>query len=149
MAGSPHVLIAEDEVLVALSLSATLEDRGFRVTLARNGLEAIQADEADPADILVTDMRMPVMDGASLIRHIRERRPDLPIIVMTGYSSSIPAEEPGQLTVLVKPFKTDSLTVAVGELLNMQQPPSAFTTPRTQPACCSTQRQRLPAKACR
>lgn len=86
----PHVLIAEDETLVALAMAFILESEGYRVTVACNGVEAVEADVDDPADILITDMRMPVMDGAALIRAIRERRPDLPIIVVSGFSEHLP-----------------------------------------------------------
>ncbi len=62
-------------------------------------------------------MRMPVMDGASLIQLIRPRRPDLPIIVMTGYSEAIPREEHDLLKVLRKPFRLESMVRAVQALL--------------------------------
>lgn len=75
-------------------------------------------EENDPADILLTDMRMPVMDGGSLIRMIWQRRPDLPIVVMTGYSESIPPEEPGRLIVLRKPFIFEPLIRAIETLLS-------------------------------
>lgn len=117
MDASPHILIAEDEDLVALALAGMLEDHGYRVTVAHNGLEALELDESDPAALLVTDMRMPVMDGNSLIRLIRQRRSGLPIVVMTGYSDSIPREEPGRLVVLTKPFMTGALLKAIENLL--------------------------------
>lgn len=67
MSAMPHVLIAEDENLVALAMAFVLESEGYRVTVACNGAEAVESDVDDPADILITDMRMPVMDGAALI----------------------------------------------------------------------------------
>ncbi|SMH39430.1 response regulator [Azospirillum agricola] len=113
----PHVILAEDEDLVAMSLSIALEDAGCRVTVTHNGLEALQMDEADPADVLVTDMRMPEMDGATLIRMIRRRRSTLPIVVMTGYSDGLPREEANRLVLLRKPFAPDTLAWNVQSLL--------------------------------
>jgi CheY-like chemotaxis protein len=109
MTGGVHILVAEDEDLVAMALSEVLEAEGFRVTMTHSGQEAIDADALDPADLLVTDMRMPVLGGKALIKTLRERRPNLPIIVMTGYSEHLPNEEPGRLVVLRKPFSMSAL----------------------------------------
>lgn len=117
MHGFPHVLLAEDDELVALLVAEILESDGFRVTVRHNGLEAIEADAADPADILLTDMRMPVMGGEALIQIIRQQRPDLPIVVMTGYSEHLPDEEPGRLTVLRKPYAVSALMLTIRALL--------------------------------
>lgn len=117
MTPAPHILIAEDEDLVGLALAELLGERGFRVTVTHDGLEALQADETDPADLLITDMRMPLLNGTSLIAHLRRRRPTLPIIVMTGYSDAVPPEEPGRLTVLRKPFVLQGAADAVRNLL--------------------------------
>lgn len=118
MNGSPHVLVAEDEDLVALVVAEMLEAAGFRVTVVQNGQKAIEADAADAADLLVTDMRMPLLGGEALIRCLRQRRTDLPIIVMTGYSELLPDEEPGRLIILRKPFPLEALVHHVGRLLN-------------------------------
>lgn len=112
-----HVIVAEDEPLVAITVASQLEDGGYRVTVANNGHEAIEADLADAADILVTDLRMPALDGLGLIAHMRERRPCLPIVVMTGYSERLPREEPGRLVIVRKPFWGDRITTAVSALL--------------------------------
>ncbi|CAO3358508.1 Signal transduction histidine kinase [Azospirillum melinis] len=101
-----------------MAVGEFLESEGFRVTVTHNGLEAIEADTADPADILLTDMRMPVMGGEALIRIIRQRRPELPIVVTTGYSEHLPAEEPGRLTVLRKPYSLSVLAPTITALLS-------------------------------
>ena len=125
MSASPHILIAEDEGLVALALADLLQNQGFRVTVAHNGKQALEADERDPADILLTDMRMPVMDGRELIQRVRQRRPDLPVIVMTGYSENIPREEAGRLAILRKPFPPGKLGHVLQSLLPGGLPESA------------------------
>ncbi|NUB00242.1 response regulator [Azospirillum melinis] len=115
---SPHVLLAEDEDLVAMVVSEVLESEGFRVTTTHNGLQAVEADAADPADLLLTDMRMPVMNGEALIRILRQRRPELPIVVTTGFSEHIPDEEPGRLVVLRKPYSLSALVPVITALLS-------------------------------
>ncbi|WP_207456551.1 response regulator [Azospirillum sp. SYSU D00513] len=125
MNASPHILIAEDEDLVALALADLLQNQGYRVTVAHNGKQALEAEEREPVDILLTDMRMPVMDGRELIRHVRQRRPDLPVVVMTGYSENIPREEAGRLAVLRKPFPLGKLGHVLQTLLPGALPESA------------------------
>lgn len=109
MVDGMHILVAEDEDLVAMALAEVLEAEGFRVTVTHNGQDAIHADALDPADLLVTDMRMPILGGKVVIETLRDKRPDLPIIVMTGFSEYLPDEEPGRLVVLRKPFAMSAL----------------------------------------
>ncbi|HYF88071.1 response regulator [Azospirillum sp.] len=109
MAGGVHILVAEDEDLVAMALAEVLKAEGFRVTMTYNGQEVIDADAFGPADLLVTDMRIPVLGRKVLIETLRERRPSLPIIVMTGYSEHLPDDDPGRLVVLRKPFSMSTL----------------------------------------
>ncbi|QCG92956.1 response regulator (plasmid) [Azospirillum sp. TSA2s] len=125
MRDSPHVLLAEDEDLVAMVVAEILESEGFRVTVTHNGLAAVEADAADPADLLLTDMRMPVMDGEALIRIIRQRRPDLPVVVTTGFSEYLPDEEPGRLVVLRKPYSLSVLAPVITALLSGRIAPTS------------------------
>ena len=112
-----HVIVAEDEPLVAATVGGMLEEGGYRVTLARDGLDALEVDERDPADVLVTDLRMPRLDGVTLIDRMRGRRPDLPIVVMTGYSDVFPDVSAGRLIVINKPFWGEQIVRAVGAVL--------------------------------
>jgi CheY-like chemotaxis protein len=85
-----HVLVAEDEALAAMAIEDFLSHKGYRVTLAGDGLEAVERLREDPADIVITDLRMPRMDGRGLIREVRGMNPTLPVIVMTGYLAAEP-----------------------------------------------------------
>ena len=73
-------------MLLAQVFQAALEDEGRRVTAAGDGVAALSADALDPAEVLVTDLRMPRMGGRELVAHLRERRPDLPVVVLSGYA---------------------------------------------------------------
>lgn len=117
MLQSAHVILAEDEDLVASALAEALESYGFRVTIAHDGQEALLAHAVDPADALVTDMRMPRMGGPDLIQSLWETNPLLPVVVTTGYSEAIPSEEPGRLTVIMKPYRLAQVAGAVGRML--------------------------------
>ncbi|NYZ12177.1 response regulator [Azospirillum sp. RWY-5-1] len=93
MAEARHVLVVEDEALAALAIEDYLIDCGFRVSVAGDGIAALERFDRDPADLVVTDLRMPRMDGRSLIRELRRRRPTLPIVVMTGFVAFLPGED--------------------------------------------------------
>ncbi|HYG85774.1 MAG TPA: response regulator [Azospirillum sp.] len=83
-----HVLVAEDEPLAAMAIEDFLSYKGYRVTVAGDGQEAIERYRADPADVVITDLRMPRMDGRGLIREVRSMSTTLPVIVMTGFLSA-------------------------------------------------------------
>ncbi len=85
-----HILVAEDEALAAMALEDFLSRKGYRVTLAQDGLEAMERHRDDPADAVITDLRMPRMDGHALIRVLRAQSPTLPLVVMTGFLSADP-----------------------------------------------------------
>ena len=80
-----HVLVAEDEALAAMAIEDFLSRKGYRVTIAADGLEAVERLRADPADAVITDLRMPRLDGRGLIRELRGMSATLPVIVMTGF----------------------------------------------------------------
>ncbi|MBP2233392.1 CheY-like chemotaxis protein [Azospirillum agricola] len=79
-----HVLVVEDEVLVAWALRAILEEAGYQVTLAHDGVQALALQAQTPADVLLTDLQMPRLGGLALIRQLRAACPTLPVVVMTG-----------------------------------------------------------------
>jgi CheY-like chemotaxis protein len=111
-----HVLVVDDEVISALALERLLQRRGYRVTLAHDGLEAAEAHERDPADLVVTDLRMPRLGGRDLIARLRAQSPDLPIVVATGFMSlddeaEVRTEE--RLTVLHKPIDVAKLLTLI------------------------------------
>ena len=123
MESVPHILIAEDERLEALALADTLEGQGLRVTLAHTGLEAVPALDRSPASLLMTDLRMPVMDGNELIRRTRAQRPTLPVIVMTADSGALRHPESERLRVLHKPFSLHAAVGAVRSMLDRARTP--------------------------
>ena len=87
MPDSVHILVAEDEPLAAMALEDFLSLKGFRVTVAANGAEALDRYGREQVDALVTDLRMPRMDGRALIRELRAQSATLPLVVMTGFLS--------------------------------------------------------------
>jgi CheY-like chemotaxis protein len=107
----PSILIVDDEFGLAEMLREMLRDSGFEVTLAINGRLALEILRAGKVDLVLTDMMMPVMDGAELAAAIRsdDRYRHTPIIMMTSLPTVFP--RPGDLfdAVLRKPFTPDLL----------------------------------------
>ncbi|HYZ30781.1 MAG TPA: response regulator [Crenalkalicoccus sp.] len=116
-----RVLMAEDEPLAAEVLRELLMDAGMEVLVAADGQEAVEIAEGGACfDVLLTDLRMPRLDGRELIRRLRTVRPGLPVVVMTGF---VPAEGTravqfghGPLRLLAKPLMAALLLQAVQEV---------------------------------
>jgi len=118
------VLLVEDELLAAKALEECLADAGFTVTLAADGLAALEAARLGAFDILLTDLRMPRLDGTQLIRRLRADRPALPVVVMTGdvpddWDTEVAREGEGPTRLLLKPV---TLREVVGTLNGMMAP---------------------------
>jgi CheY-like chemotaxis protein len=77
--------VADDDLGIANSLKEILEADGCVVTTASDGLEALEQIERHPPDVVLTDVVMPNMDGHELFERIRERRPGLPVLMMTAF----------------------------------------------------------------
>jgi CheY-like chemotaxis protein len=116
------VLLVEDEEPVRATGRRMLERAGYTVLEARNGRDALRVWQTHRATVraVVTDLRMPEMDGRDLAAHLRQDAPDLPIVFVSGYGSEgagaqEPLEPPG--TFLQKPFTAEALRAALGRVL--------------------------------
>jgi DNA-binding NtrC family response regulator len=119
-AKGPTILIMEDEPSLAEGLKMILAEQGYRVSVAEAGLRALGSLTETDYDLLVMDLRLPDMDGMEVFRLIREIKPQIKVIVMTGYASVASAEESrklGALDYLPKPFTEDEFKAAVEKAL--------------------------------
>ena len=116
----PRVLVVDDEASIRELLTRTLALTEYEVEAvadARTGLDRLRLG---PYDLLIADLRMPVMDGLTLIREARRLQPTLKVIIITGYStesSAIEAVNLGVVGYLVKPFRVPQVLSAVGRAL--------------------------------
>ena len=112
----PRVLIAEDDQVQRQVIADILIRAGYRVQETASGKEAVDALGADAHDILLTDMRMPGMDGLELLREAKRVRPDIEVVVMTAYATvdtAVKAMKEGAIDYLAKPFDKDELLIVV------------------------------------
>ena len=111
------VLVVEDDAALAEALSDTLGLAGYEVRLVSDGEEAITVIEQGGIDMVVSDVHMKRMDGHSLLKQIKSRFADIPVILMTAYGSiekAVEAMRDGAIDYLVKPFEAEVLVNMVG-----------------------------------
>lgn len=110
-----HILVVEDDPLIRQGLELILSINGFRVTVAPNGAAALEADDRDPADLVVTDLDMPRLDGESLIGILRQRRAALPVVVVSVHPAhcDLGGAHEAPTIILSKPVRPAHLLDAV------------------------------------
>jgi DNA-binding response OmpR family regulator len=117
---SSHILVVDDEPLAAEQIAKFLEKPGVRTSTAGSGRSALALHRDDPADLIVTVLRMPDGDGVELIQAIRSEDGDLPIIVVTGQvlrEAEAEALDAGATVLLRKPLDLSELAAAFTENL--------------------------------
>jgi PAS domain S-box-containing protein len=111
-----RILLIDDEPDILRVLSRSLETDGYAVACARTGAEGIAAFEAERADIVVTDIKMPGMDGIEVLKHIKARDPDSEVVIITGHGdidSAVEALQFGASDFINKPVRDEALSIAL------------------------------------
>ena len=127
-AAGVHVLCVDDEPIVLNLMSRLLEHLGVDVTTATGPGEALGVFEAERFDLIVTDIRMPGMDGHAFLAAIRARDPEVPVIVATGNASldsAMRALRNGASGMLLKPFTGEEFQTEVRNALERSRIRSA------------------------
>jgi two-component system response regulator HydG len=117
----PRVLVVDDQLSMAEMLADGLDEAGFDATAMGSSKRAASVIEAGGVDALVTDLRMPEMDGLELLAVARDVAPECPVIVMTAYSAvdtAIESIRRGAYHYLTKPFKLEELVLFLGRALD-------------------------------
>ncbi len=121
LAGHGNILLVEDEDAVRVFAARALKNKGYKVTEARTGEQALDILRDTPAiDLMITDMMMPGMDGGTLARLIRVERPEIKIIVISGYSEEVARGDivdTADFHFLPKPFSLSQLASKVKDVL--------------------------------
>lgn len=111
----PNVLVVEDDAPLLHSTVSCLRDVGFMVDSAGNGAQALARLATRKFDVVVSDMRMPALDGVELLHIINEAYPWLPVIMITGYTEASEVEElyGRAYSYFAKPFDIEELIACV------------------------------------
>jgi DNA-binding NtrC family response regulator len=119
-----HILIVDDEPLVKSSLSELLTLSGYTVSTAANGKEALELLRGYTVDIIITDIKMPEMDGIQLLNQVKKRHPEVPVILITGYGSidsAVEAMKQGAYDYITKPIVDSEIKIVIERLVKQRQ----------------------------
>lgn len=119
-----RILVVDDEAKMRRVLELMLSQMGCRVETAADGEEALALLARQPVDLVITDLRMPRLDGLGLLRRLREQGSEVPVIVITAYGtveSAVAAMKQGAFDYLLRPFELDTLEAVVRRALDMSQ----------------------------
>jgi len=117
---SARIWVIDDDRSIRWVLERALTQAGMAVTAFENGAEAMARLAGEPPEVVVSDIRMPEMDGLSLLQKLSELHPDIPVIIMTAYSdleSTVSAYQGGAFEYLPKPFDVDEAVALVRRAL--------------------------------
>lgn len=118
-----QILVIDDEVQIRSMLKKMLEREGFNVIVASDGKEGMNLFDKEPADLVITDLIMPEKDGIEIIRELKKKSPDVPIIAMSGGGQASPdlyltiAKALGAHAILEKPVENEIILKAVKKAL--------------------------------
>jgi CheY-like chemotaxis protein len=115
----PVILLAEDEAMLRIIAVEILEDAGFQVFQAGDGVEALELLKANPEiSLLISDIKMPRMDGYALVEAGLAFKPGLKVLLMTGYAQEPPAHlvKAAAVQILHKPFDLERLCALAAEM---------------------------------
>ena len=117
-----RILVVDDEVKMRRLLEMSLKNMGHEVVQAADGGEAIACFDEAPFDLVMTDLKMPRMDGIQLLRTLRERGEEVPVIVLTAFGTietAVEAMKLGAADYIIRPFEMETLELAVTRALAM------------------------------
>jgi len=119
---TPHerILVVDDEEQMRDLLAKVLERKGYEVSVCGDGAEALTLLEREPADLVITDVRMPGLNGMEALRAVKELNPEIVVLIMTAFGSidqAVQAVKEGAYDYINKPFKIDEILLTIQKAL--------------------------------
>jgi DNA-binding NtrC family response regulator len=114
--GNPRILVVDDEPIVCESCKRILGEEGYEVDIALSGQEAFEKMKRDTYDVVLTDLKMPGIDGMEVLRTLRKDYPETMVIMITGFSTvetAVEAMKLGAFDYIPKPFTPDEVSIVV------------------------------------
>ena len=124
MKNSVRVVVVDDEPLMRVTIQDALVAEGYEVSIAETGEKGVTLIKDRPADILITDLKLPDTDGIQVLREAKSLNPTTQVILITAYGtidSAVTAMKEGASDYLTKPFSMDELLIITGRLVRMRQ----------------------------
>ncbi len=121
---TPHILIVDDEEVVRQSCQRILAEKGYSLSEAESGEDALQMLKVQEYDLVLADLKMPGMDGIQLLQAVKESCPDIEVIIITGYATvetAVKAMKLGAYDYIEKPFRPEELTAVVDRALERRR----------------------------
>lgn len=122
--GKPQILVVDDDPVVRDIVVESLLAAGYEVDICGEGIEALRKNAVRPYDLIITDMRLPGLDGLNLIKRLKAKKSDTDVLVITGYGTienAVECMKTGALDYLIKPFTVDQIQVAVRKALDHRE----------------------------
>jgi DNA-binding NtrC family response regulator len=120
MSSAMQIMIVDDEENICEALAAWFQKDGYRVETAESGQEALELMQQSPCDVYLVDIKMPGMDGIELLARLKERQPDVDVIMITAHGSirtAVEAMKRGACDYLCKPFDPDQLSLVMERVI--------------------------------
>lgn len=127
------VIVVDDEKVIREGLKRLLSSEGYRVLTADNGRDALDIIRCEGIDVVLCDLKMPVMDAVEVLEAVKVSHPDLPVIVITGQGTienAVECMKKGAYDFVTKPFRTDYVLSVVRCAVERLPPPQHPGKPR-------------------
>jgi len=130
MSAQPRILVIDDDENILKVVAAILKDKGYEVSVAGTGSEAIKKTQKNHYDLMLIDIKLPDMDGTELLTKIRDTKPRIRKVIVTGYptlQNAVAAVNKGADAYVMKPFDVESMLETVNEQLKKQKEERKFS----------------------
>ncbi len=124
MGNRPNILLIDDEPLMRMTIQDALESEGYQVNVAETGQKGLALWRKNSFDILITDLKLPDLDGLQILKEVKMTNPETQVILITAYGSidsAVTAMKEGASDYLTKPFSMDELLLIIQRLLRIKQ----------------------------